>query len=172
MSIFSIKQSKIKLIVILLIVAFIAAPFVFSVAQSLEELNMDADEKRQEIDDLDNKMRTIEDEIEKRRSEAASLNNQLEIIDNEILKAETKIQQTETKIILSKKCVIFTQHQGMGQHFVHVLHRNDFNLLQYADRDVSQILFIMLRNDDLFNPSPVRCQDLFFDSANRQNMSS
>lgn len=96
----NLKFNRRKSIILTLVLGFllVLSPFLYSLAENTEELNEQVGDKKQEIENLDDKIRTLEEEIEKKKSEKIDLSNQLELIDSEITKTETEIEQTRKKI--------------------------------------------------------------------------
>ena len=70
----------------------------FAFGQTLDELNNQIENKKQDIDQIKKQMATYEKSIIAKQSEAASLKNQLLILENKIAKTQLDIKATQTEI--------------------------------------------------------------------------
>jgi murein DD-endopeptidase MepM/ murein hydrolase activator NlpD len=98
MAYLKLKLNKKGFLILILSIALILGPYFGVLAESTKELNQQVNKKKEEIDTLDIRMRTLENQIAEKQAEAASLSNQLVILDAEISKTETEIQKTEAEI--------------------------------------------------------------------------
>lgn len=113
----------------------IGAPIFTVKADEINDLNNRIEEKRQDVERLEDEAKLLESEIEAKKIEAASLNNQIEIIDVNIKKTENQINETQVKIeqtileiadienkIKEKEIEINNQKNVLGE-FVKVMYR-------------------------------------------------
>jgi len=93
------RSKKTRFIILSIILTLVFVPAVFIWAESsTEDLNEEVDDKKSEIESLDDRINKLESEIQDKKAEKVNLENQLNILDNEISKTETEIERTRKKI--------------------------------------------------------------------------
>lgn len=96
------KRKNSYIAVIIFILALALMPFknlnISWAEDTVNELNKELSNNKEEIEKLEGQVSSLEEEINKKQEEEQNLRNQIEILDNEIEKAEIEIEETELKI--------------------------------------------------------------------------
>ena len=72
-------------------------------------------------------------------------------------------------VLVGEEAFAFGQNQCVGQDFVHVLDGDDLNLFDDHGRDVLDIFFVLLGDDNLFDAAAVGRDDLLLEPADGQH---
>ncbi len=72
-------------------------------------------------------------------------------------------------VILAGKYLLPAGMEGMGQNFVHMLHKHQLKAVENLIRHLGQVFFIVLGHYDLFDAAAASRQQLFAQPADGEN---